>query len=82
MPEVRNLTTVDEIADLIAEFRADNTVPVFCPEEGDETWIYATHEAGPLSPLKAVLPTPVFKAWQTRAGIRPAPDADAGAPTR
>ncbi len=66
MSDVRNLTTVDEIEALVAEFRADNTVPVFSPEEGDETWIYAADESHRLSPLKALVPTPVFKEWQTR----------------
>lgn len=66
MTEYQNLTTAEEITDLVASFRADNAMPVFSPEEGDETWIYSTDESSRLSPLKAIVPTPVFHEWQAR----------------
>jgi hypothetical protein len=63
--EVPNLTAVEDITALVIAFRARDTVPVFSPESGDETWIYAAdNESDRLSPLKAIVPTPVFKAWQ------------------
>ncbi len=65
MTEVPHLTTTDEIAALVAEFRAEGSMPVFSPEEGDETWVYAADtQSNRLSLLQAIVPTPVFKAWQ------------------
>ncbi len=64
MTDVPNLTTTDEITALVVAFRAGGTLPVFSPEDGDETWIYAADESDRLSPLKATVPTSVFKAWQ------------------
>ncbi len=68
MTDVQNLTTTDEITALVIAFRAADSTPVFSPESGDETWIYAADSSHRLSPLKAIVSTPVFHEWQTRIG--------------
>ncbi len=67
MTDVPNLTTPDEIDDLVSSFRADDTVPVFSPEE-DGVWVYASDSSHRLSPLKAVASTAAFHDWQAGKG--------------